>query len=578
MKKAIAFIALMIISGIVAGLVLVSAISQIATPQYTNLLLTVKEKADFGLMIKDPLLNGKSLGLLSTIFAIVGIATLVLLLLNVNPNIGKAFKEKKSRLKAAVAALSCIPCLLLFAVIFNKFLDTSTPSADLLSFLFFIVSGGLLWLAAGETGWAGDFSSWKMGSGAQPFKSFVLGAVVGGAAYGLLYMCGWTLQKYFILVSEVLGRSGEPSYLGWKLLAKGIIYTFSLSSGILGGLMLAFAPMRMNSKQRLSRLVLPGVLSLVLLATVFGVYKDAVAKYDMGRETLAAVTGVPEKATESRTVVLFKPDNVTTLDWKMQAEGFGLMLPNNTIQLTYENLQKVEHYLDGHKDASIFTTTAMNTLSDGYFRLWDMTKGIDREFKNSERLLIERLKLLNQIKYLPITPENLSYLKAFTDENKWYVGGKSALNMAKAFMHFGMIEEAQAWVKKSKERGGDVSDITFLHNEVLRDGKVYGKLSVNGKAPLNTRVALLHYEKPKDGKYTFNYRNLVDAREIDSTGKFVFENLGRGEYVLALMTGKETIPYNIPSEKLKVKNAPGVVRLTVDAPTRKLEEIAIVTQ
>jgi len=144
-------------------------------------------------------------------------------------------------------------------------------------------------------------------------------------------------------------------------------------------------------------------------------------------------------------------------------------------------------------------------------------------------------------------------------------------------MHFGLVEEAKAWVEKAKARGEDVSKITFLEDRVLTDGKVTGAIKVNGKPPANTKVVLLRYtegfEKIED---TSLPNRLLDVRELDRSGKFAFDKLGKGNYTLAIMTDKETIPYDLPKERLNVNTYSTVMRLSADNPALNLGDINIV--
>jgi len=78
----------------------------------------------------------------------------------------------------------------------------------------------------------------------------------------------------------------------------------------------------------------------------------------------------------------------------------------------------------------------------------------------------------------------------------------------------------------------------------------------------------------KISEYTLSDQ-LVDVRDLDRTGRFTFDRLGRGEYLLGIMTDKETIPYNIPSEKLNIKNAPQAIKLIVTTPSRNMGEISV---
>jgi hypothetical protein len=276
------------------------------------------------------------------------------------------------------------------------------------------------------------------------------------------------------------------------------------------------------------------------------------------------------------------PNNKTVIqEWPMKIEVNNLM-GTNTIELSYENLNKVKDYIAAHKEGSVYNYTAREALTNGYYGLWDIKKGIEQQFKNSGEILLPRLILVSQLRYLPVTEDNLNYLnylKSFTDEAKWHIGGRFALKIAEAFMHFGMIDEAKAWVEKAKAKGEDVSKATFLNDKVLTNGKITGAIKVNGKPPLNTKVALLRYttgfEKIEE---TSLPNRLLDVRELDRSGRFTFNHLGKGEYVVAIMTGKEVVPYNLPSEKLHVTNSPGVIKLDVNKPSINLGNINIVVK
>ena len=107
----------------------------------------------------------------------------------------------------------------------------------------------------------------------------------------------------------------------------------------------------------------------------------------------------------------------------------------------------------------------MKPLTNGHYGLWDVKKGIEQQFKNSGEVIFPRLLLISKLNQLPITQENLSYLRTFTDESKWHIGGKFAIKIAFAFMHFGEVEKAKALVRKAQEKGEDISKITFFNEK-----------------------------------------------------------------------------------------------------------------
>jgi hypothetical protein len=587
MKKEIAFIGLMMILGVALGFGLVAILGAIAIPGYTGMILTQAEKADFELMSQQFSWIVKNPYLLTGILILFFITAGVLLFANLNPNFRNKFKEKTARLKAAAVLLGSLACFVLlltplfssslFPLLYSSFPQTINNTVI---FLFFLISSGLLWVIVGETGWAGDFSSWKMGvqgKQARPVASFILGGIIGSAAFGLYYLFNWSFNKYFILVSEVLDKSGETSYLGFKLLANYLMFFLSMSLGIMAGLITAFSPTYKTTRQRAVRLIFPAMLLAVLIPVILTTYQNAVRKYDLGKKNLAEAVGIPEKASVSKAIATFMPNNKTVIqEWPMQANANSFM-GTYTIELSHENLNKVKDYIAAHKEGSVYNYAAQDVLVNGYYGLWDIKKGIEQQFKNSGEILLPRLMLISQLRYLPITTDNLNYLKSFTDENKWHIG--RALRIAEAFMHFGMVDKAKAWVEKAKSKGEDVSKATFLNDKVLTNGKILGEIKINGKSPANAKVGLLRYSESfeKIDNITLVLR-LLDVRNLDATGRVSFNHLGRGEYVLAIMTDKETLPYNLPSEKLHVINSPGAIKLDVNKPNRNLGNINIVVK
>ena len=67
----------------------------------------------------------------------------------------------------------------------------------------------------------------------------------------------------------------------------------------------------------------------------------------------------------------------------------------------------------------------------------------------------------------------------------------------------------------------------------------------------------------------------VDAKTTDDAGRFEFKDVGKGEYVLAVMAEKEQVPLKAPPEIFSVENAPGVIRIAADSPKRSLGDIAM---
>ncbi|MBI3600978.1 MAG: hypothetical protein HY097_10120 [Nitrospinae bacterium] len=574
MKKETIFISVMTVLGAALGLGIVIILASITIPNYSDYILTLQEKADFEMMYKSSIFSPDLMMISSVVLLILAIPASVLFASNLNPNILNSL-NKKTIFKTLVVFLGCLGYLLLllltFGKLFNHQFGLTSPDNNIIILLLSVFITGILWFFAGEAGWAGDFSSWRIDSNAKPARTFLLGGITGIIACLLYFINGWAFNKYFILVSEVLDKSGETSYLGYKLLAYGLMFMSGISLCILAGVTAALSPTYKETRQRITGIIFPAILFVILISVVAGVYKYASNKYDLNKKNLAEAVGIPEKASSSRTVVLLASDKTSPQQLPMQTMGSSFV-GTYTIELSYENLKKVEDYLDKHKEGSVFMYAGRDALINGYHTLWDIKKGIEWQFKGSNDDMLPRLVLLGRLTNLPVTPENLSYLKSFSDKSRWYIGGKYGLRMAEGFMHFNLIEESKALVKESKEKGADVSKATFLDEPVFTDGKISGTLKINGKEAPNIKIALLKY---RDSVKKFENVWLLDVCESDPSGKFSFQYLGKGDFMIAVMTDKETIPYNILPEKFRAENSPGKIKLDSAAKNRDLGDINI---
>ena len=622
MKKEIAFIAVMMILGIISGLLITAILAGIAVPAYSGGFFTIEEKESLELMERTFGWVSKNIKLITpiSIFPLAVIAY-VLFIFNLNPNIKKEMLKKKTGILKALTVFLVGVGAYLFIFYYSAgaindmgyfSLSSLLDKALVIKLLAVPLIGGLFWIIAGEMGWAGDLSSWKMGTQekkAKPFLCFIFGVIVSVAIMGVSSISVWAMSKYFILANQVLGKSEVISSFGFKLLY-GYMFLLSLPLAITAGLVVALSPVYMETKARFKRLIFPGVLVVIMVTAVFGTYQYALAKYDFDKKDIAEAVGISDKTSIIRTILFFKQDKkgneIILLEWPMEVVYFNPLFKQDkkefekankmflekghiqmslsrfpgmdTIELSQENLGKIQDYLLDHKDGSVFNRTAEHVLHYGYHALWDMEKALERQFLSSQHQLISRLFMIVRMQYLSITPQNLKYLESFADETKWHINGRFALSIALSFSHFGMPDEAQKWIVKAKQRGAKSEMVAAVQKRlptapILTKGKIYGSITVNGEAPLNTKVAILN-SRGTDGDNVFESSNhfaesiqsvlptrLIGAKKLDHQGRFIFEHLGEGKYFLGLMTDKEVIPYNISSEKITVKNSPGVIEL-----------------
>ncbi len=590
--KDIIFVLVMGMFGVAGGVGIMSILSVIAAPNYMDMLLTVKEKADLEAMSTGFLaVLGGNVGVMAAVMVIIAIIGFIFVLYELNPNFGLLRRHTVKMAKAAVAAAGgAVLFLLLVAAmarmplaIISGILPSSLPEALIFYGVVLCVISGMLWVLVGETGWAGDLVSWRAGSKDMVMPrwpkfltSFLMGAACGGIAYCLLLLLNESFNKYFLLVAEVLGRSGEPSIHGWRLLSYSLMVMLGFSLAIIAGFVTVLSAREMTVRARLIRLIVPAVLLAVYAVIICGTYRDAVTRYDLNKKNLAEAAGIPEKGQAVRTVLLFIPEKTAVKEWRMEAAGSGVMVSNNTYALTPENITKIENYLSSRKDGSIFFYAGQDAVMKGYFKLWETEKAVERMFVNANSQILARMVLLKRLSSIPATAENEKYLRSFADETKWYSGKTPSLRIAEAFMHFGRADEAKAWADKAKAKGADPAKSAFLSGPVLTGTSVAGAVNLNGAPLTGRKVALFSYRPKMTNIDPQSFASFpVDAKTTDGAGRFAFTNLGKGEYVLAVMVDNEQVSSKVPADGLSVENAPGIIRIDAENPSRSLGTIAI---
>lgn len=456
----------------------------------------------------------------------------------------------------------------------------------MIQFGIFVIGTAGLWLIAGEQGWAGDFSSWRMPHDAKPVRISLLGAATGVVIFAITYLSDIVAEKYFVLVSEVLDGSGETSFLGFKYLALGLSIQISLELLLIAGFAVALSPVQRDAAEIRHRLAKPTVALAVIVALLIAAYSYAGKKYDLDKPDLASAVGISDKAKNSKTVLIFNPSKelpVTVQEWPLQTTASSILaVRSDTIKVTKDNLQKVESYLNAHPGGTIFTYTARNILMTGYYALWDIQEGLAWQVKAAESRLLPRLLLLARFTSMSVTPENLKLLESYSDDIKWYHSGRSAHLLSIAYHHFGKSAQARAWLQKAISLGAEITDTKYLDVPAVTQGTLKGKILLNEKPLSDVKVGLLSHQTTSNRVKSYTLtdfslaRSLQDAVRTNSDGSFAFTKLGNGKYLIAIMTEKNAIPFDIKPGQIKVSNVPGLVQIGPVA-NRDLGIIKIVT-
>ena len=410
MKREWSFIVSMIILGAASGLLIARIMFAVSVPESAYYLLTI--------------------AVIGVVMFILGRLAFGFMVFLLNPNLSmKLVKSKRAVIKAILVfegtiALSYIASYYYVSGTLSPFEGTAAIDARL---LFFFVMGGLIWFIAGETGWAGDFSSWGMGTakkGSRPVEAFILGGLVGTGISAVGMLNSWFFRNYAIFVHEVLDNTGtgETSTRGMELLTSKVAIYYGLSFGIAAGLIVAFSPVFRGIRWRLKRLPVPIVLAAALGLFVFITYGEGVEKYDLGKKNLTDAAGLRDVRAPNRTVIMLRPDgkgkNFTALEWPMRVQvirrnkagSLFYHASKTTVEVTPENIAKLENYLNKYRKGSVYSYLAQRALEKSYFAEWDMQKSLAMQYATQNSMIL-RLQMLRHLSVLPVTGQNFDYLK-----------------------------------------------------------------------------------------------------------------------------------------------------------------------
>ncbi len=564
MKRDVRFIIGLTFLGALSGLMAALILMAIAAPANFDSVLTLTEKADFDRLSQlgaavSAWLSSSAVRILSLAL---GFAAFGIFLAIINPRLAGAFRSKTGMMKAAVITVLCM------------LLSAAAEFASGSRFLIPVFTA-LIWLIAGERGWAGDFTSWRMVN-ARPTATLLLGGAFGLAVWAVVAFFSWTGGKYFLLVSEALDGSGEVSLRGFELLTWGMTAAFAVGMAIAAGSASALAPTDRTARERLRLAIVPVALFLgTVVITGFG-YRSYSEKYDLDKPSLAAAAGIPSSEHDNRTVVLLKTADDQPKNWPLQTTVSVGISPAESIAVSSGNLRKIEDYLAKHEEGTVFRYAARQALISGYNQLWDTARALDIQYASAGDMLLPRFLLIAKLSALQNTEKHLRYLKHFSDETKWHIGPKYALKIADACEHFGLEGEAAKWRDNARAGGADLSNSHPPVGTALPDGIIEGRIRINGKPASGIRVGLLQDDQYLKELESFSVqRRLISAQDSDATGTFRFDRLGKGAYVLGIMAKDELLP---ATSRIRIEKAPGSMQLSVGHSRVRLADINMIIE
>lgn len=290
-----------------------------------------------------------------------------------------------------------------------------------------------------------------------------------------------------------------------------------------------------------------------------------------GPRSLAAAAGIPTNAeAPTMTVAWLYPSR----DRSWRAEK--VRMSSETVDLTPPSIERLEAYLERTRFRGVFVEEALDAVRLGRAQWWDEEKALDAAMLSVPgRVHPDYRKALELLRAGPVTAERygkLEQLSAATGRRVegFEKGSESQLifeGFSAAYARFGDETRAREWlgrldglwaVSEKKIEAGSLED--------LRDGRVEGTVLLDDRPATDLRVGLFSVWKSSATGVTHYW--LSGSRMPDSDGRFAFDALGPGRYVLALLGRNAEFSGS-------VHGAPGVFEVTYERPEVLLDPVRV---
>lgn len=300
--------------------------------------------------------------------------------------------------------------------------------------------------------------------------------------------------------------------------------------------------------------------------------------FDLDKD-ISKIPGLSNKP-EQRFILVLAGDNPI---FKMQEyyDDFDCSpLKKNLVAFSDENARVIHKYLAEKKMSAL--------RASGYYYL---IRKSEQEFdiQKEAAYYLEAFKITNSTGFIIFLQNRLhvtnvepyfhKMLVETSDEKLYSIKGKSALKVSRIYSKYGELDKAEYWYKKASETA-NISDEDerkkFADGKPpkvppFNIGKITGIVNTNGTPAENINIGLFPSANLKNfsefqkvtssfAKY-ISFINLRGGTITDRDGRFSFNGLGEGEYVLLLSIKTQD------NKTVKVLNSPGTITISKAKPS-----------
>ncbi|MBI5246535.1 MAG: hypothetical protein HY923_05095 [Elusimicrobia bacterium] len=290
-----------------------------------------------------------------------------------------------------------------------------------------------------------------------------------------------------------------------------------------------------------------------------------------GPPSLAAAAGVPTNR-DARTLAVA---------WLYPTRGRSYhvdsrRMSSETTDLSPDSIDRIESFLERTRLRGVFAEEALEAVRLGRLQRWDEERALDAMMITVPgRAHPDYRRALELLRAGPVTAERfgkLEQLSAATGrrvegfekatESQYIFEGFSA-----AYARFGDEAKAREWLTRLdglwavSEKRIEVGSL-----EDMREGRVSGSLFLDERPATGLRAGLFYVWNSSATKTTHYW--LSGSRVPDEDGRFYFDNLGPGRYILGLLGRPEDL-------RGSFTGVPGQFEVTYERPDVLLEPVRV---
>ena len=390
-----------------------------------------------------------------------------------------------------------------------------------------ILTGALLWLIWSEGGLASAAPR-------RPRGRILLEGALAGAAMSPSFLLFREAPSWAMNASRAYGLGDEAAWYG---LAWVTALGPTLAMVLLGGVLVLF---RRRPDGAPAPRIAPVLAILGVLIAGGGTYPLVQSLNDMDamRRSLGRHLGLPRYELNRFAYIVMPDGSVQTSivpDGSANEDGW------DRISCTSESIKAVEDFLALRKWRTQLRVRAWSHLHACASIDWLKSRNLDITMQLIEHAPtpVALQRLLDMLENCPTSAKYRKYLDRIADTNRfhWLTDeGKRWLGLA--YLRFGDAEKARSLLMNSGLKPDEFRRM-LTGVTPIADGKVTGKITVDGVPEVGMRLGLVRLEQVERLvalRPPHEWRAVVTSTYTGSDGSFTFDDIPEGRYAL-VMTG-----------------------------------------